>query len=214
MLSQEAVQTFLSTLKVQHLFKQIKFSYFTFDALNFLLTKSLIRPHSQLFSFQCSRPWVREPTFHPGACMINVWACNLYDELALRGVTCGHGPCMMKQESWFLPKLYNKNFLSDGHCVTHKSWVQDALRRVCPDANNDSIYNIRTGSIHYMNMYRFSTWSQKGPILSSDDLRKDSIGELQEMIKVRIPTITKQTLRYELGVSRIWTLTNSHRTDC
>jgi hypothetical protein len=31
------------------LFKQIKFSYFTFDALNFLLTKSLIEPHS-LFS--------------------------------------------------------------------------------------------------------------------------------------------------------------------
>jgi len=28
----------LSTLDVQHLFKQIKFSYFTFDALNFLLT--------------------------------------------------------------------------------------------------------------------------------------------------------------------------------
>jgi len=54
-----------------------------------------------------------------------------------------------------------------------------------------------------MNMDRFSTWSQKGPILSSDDLRKDSIEELQEMIKVRIPTITKQTLRYELGVSRI-----------
>jgi len=39
----------LSTLEVQHLFKQIKFSYFTFDALNFLLTKSLIEPHS-LFS--------------------------------------------------------------------------------------------------------------------------------------------------------------------
>jgi len=39
--------------------------------------------------------------------------------------------------------------------------------------------------------------------LPSDDLRKDSIGALQEMVKARIPTITKQALRYELGVSRI-----------
>jgi hypothetical protein len=36
------------------LFKQIEFSYFTFDALNFLLTKSLIGPHS-LFSNFSSR---------------------------------------------------------------------------------------------------------------------------------------------------------------
>jgi hypothetical protein len=35
--------------------------------------------------------------------------------------------------------------------------------------------------------------------LPSDDLRKDSIGALQEMVKVHIPTITKQALRYELG---------------
>jgi hypothetical protein len=118
----------------------------------------------QLFSVQYSRPRVREPTFHPGACMTNVWACNLYDELALRGVTYGRNFCMMKQESWFLPKLYNENFLSDGHCVTYKSWVQDASRRVCPDANNDSTYNLRTGSIHYVNMGRFSIWSQKGLI--------------------------------------------------
>jgi len=48
--------------------------------------------------------------------------------------------------------------------------------------------------------------------LPSDDLW-DSIGALQEMVKVGIPTITKQTLRYELGVLRIWTLTNSHRAD-
>jgi hypothetical protein len=37
----------------------------------------------------------------------------------------------------------------------------------------------------------------------SDDLRKDSIGALQEMIKAHMSTITKQTLGYELGVSRI-----------
>jgi hypothetical protein len=46
-----------------------------------------------------------------------------------------------------------------------------------------------------------------------DNICKDSIGELREMVKACIPTITKQTLRYELGVSRIWTLTNSHRVD-
>jgi len=157
----------LSILEVQHLFKQIEYSYFTFEALNFLLTIDL-SPNSffifHLFSVQYSRPRVREPTFHPGACMTNVWACNLYDELALRGVTYGRNFCMMKQESWFLPKLYNENFLSDGHCVTYKSWVQDASRRVCPDANNDSTYNLRTGSIHYVNMGRFSIWSQKGLI--------------------------------------------------
>ena len=50
--------------------------------------------------------------------------------------------------------------------------------------------------------------------LPSDDLRKDSIGALREMVKARIPTITKQALKYELGVSRIWTLTNSQRADC
>jgi hypothetical protein len=49
--------------------------------------------------------------------------------------------------------------------------------------------------------------------LPSDDLRKDSIGALQEMVKARIPTITKQALRYELDFSHIWTLTNSHRAD-
>ena len=118
----------------------------------------------QLFSVQYSRPRVREPTFHPGACMTNVWACNLYDKLALRGVTYGCNSCIMKQESWFLPKLYNENFLSDDHWVTHKSWVQDASRRVCPYANNDSTYNLRISSIHYVNMGSFSTWSQKGLI--------------------------------------------------
>ena len=29
---------------------------------------------------------------------------------------------------------------------------------------NDSTYNLRTGSIHYVNMGRFSIWSQKGLI--------------------------------------------------
>jgi hypothetical protein len=65
----------------------------------------------------------------------NVWTCNLYDELALRGVTYDRHFCMMKQEYWFLLKLYNENFWSDDHFVTHKSWIQDASRRVRPDAN-------------------------------------------------------------------------------
>jgi hypothetical protein len=44
--------------------------------------------------------------------------------------------------------------------------------------------------------------------LSSDDLRKDSIEALQEMVKVRIPTITKQALRYELSfhASEPWSI--------
>jgi hypothetical protein len=65
----------------------------------------------------------------------NVWTWNLYDELALRGVTYDRHFCMMKQESWFLSKLYNENFRSDDHSVTHKSWIQYASRRVRPDAD-------------------------------------------------------------------------------
>jgi hypothetical protein len=55
---------------------------------------------------------------------------NLYDELTLRGVTYDRTPCMMKQESCFLSTLCNENILRDDHYVTHKSWVQDASRRV------------------------------------------------------------------------------------
>jgi hypothetical protein len=133
--------------------------------MSFFFTPFFISHH--LCSIRCSKARMGEPIFPPGTCMINVWTCKLYDELALRGVTYGRNSCMMKQKSWFLPKLYNENFLSDGHWVTHKSWVQDAsrrVRRVCPDANKNSTYNLRTGSIYYVNMGRFSTWSQKGLI--------------------------------------------------
>jgi len=37
--------------------------------------------------------------------------------------------------------------------------------------------------------------------LPSDDLRKDNIRALQEIVKARIPTITKKALRYEFGFS-------------
>jgi len=58
--------------------------------------------------------------------------------------------------------------------------------------------------------------SWKGLLLAGatgihNDLHKDNIGALREIGKARMPTITKQTLKYELGVSRIWTLTNSHK---
>jgi len=77
--------------------------------------------HFPSFFNQVQQSLYGNPSFNPvHACMINVWPCNLYDELALRGVTYGHNSCMMKQEFWFLPKLYNENFLSDDHCVTHK----------------------------------------------------------------------------------------------
>jgi hypothetical protein len=39
--------------------------------------------------------------------------------------------------------------------------------------------------------------------LPNDGIRKDSMGALQEIVKACMPTITKQTLKYELGVSRI-----------
>ena len=37
----------------------------------------------------------------------------------------------------------------------------------------------------------------------NDDLCKDNLGALREMVKARLPTITKQTLKYELGISHI-----------
>jgi hypothetical protein len=50
-------------------------------------------------------------------------------------------------------------------------------------------------------MDKLSTWSQKMvSYLPSDDLRKDSVGALQGIVKARMPTITKQVLRYELGI--------------
>ena len=72
-----------------------------------------------------------------------------------------------------------------------------------PGANNDNTYNLRTGSIHYVNMGRFLSGLKRVSYLPSDGLRKGSMGALQRTVKVRIPTITKQALRYELGVSCI-----------
>ena len=47
--------------------------------------------------------------------------------------------------------------------------------------------------------------------LPCDGLRKDNIRALQETVKARMPTIAKQALRYGLGFSRIWNVTNSHK---
>jgi len=135
---QKIVQTFPFHLMLNTCSGRSEPSYFPFDALNFplimsfSLTPFFISHH--LCSVRCSKARMGEPIFPPGTCMINVWTCNLYEELALRGVTYGRNSCMIKQESWFLPKLYNENFLSDGHWVTHKSWIQDASRRACSDA--------------------------------------------------------------------------------
>jgi len=129
----------LSIFEAQHLFKSIhKFSYFTFVAFNFLLTRSfslipffIIHLLSQ--SSAIDLKW-RSLCFNLRACMINVWTCFLYDELVLQGVSYGRNSCMIKHEFLFLLKLYNGNFLSDGHYVIRKSWIQDASRRTCSDA--------------------------------------------------------------------------------
>jgi hypothetical protein len=39
---------------------------------------------------------------------------------------------------------------------------------------------------------------------------KDNIKALQEMVKTRMPTITKQSLRPKLVFHKSWTLTNNH----
>ena len=66
-----------------------------------------------------------------------------------------------------------------------------------------STYNLRTSSIHLVSMGRFSTDLKKVSDLPSDDLCKDSMRVLQGMVKTCMPITTKQTLKYELGVSRI-----------
>jgi len=160
----------LFTLEVQHLFKQIKeSSYFTFDALNFPLDNDpFIEPHSLFSNFSqysiVDLGWGNQ-------FFIPVHAWQMYEHVIYMMNSPFEGWHMIvtlvwwnKKIFWFLPKPYNENFLSDDHCVTHKSWVQDASRRVCPDAKKDSTYNLRTCSIHYVNMGRFSTWSQKGLI--------------------------------------------------
>jgi hypothetical protein len=68
-----------------------------------------------------------------GTCMSNVWAYFYMMNSSFKG---WHVVVMI---AWWtriliLPKLHNKNFLSDDHCVTHKSWIQDASRRACLDA--------------------------------------------------------------------------------
>ena len=57
--------------------------------------------------------------------------------------------------------------------------------------------------MYYVRAGRFSIWFRRVSYLPSDVLRKDSMGALQGIVKVSIPTITEQALRYELGVSRI-----------
>ena len=99
---QKTVQTFPFHLNLNTCSSRSESSYFTFNALNFLLTMSL-SPTSFFISivfFFFLITWntacVGEPIFPPSTCMINVWTCKLYDELALREVTYGHNSCMME----------------------------------------------------------------------------------------------------------------------
>jgi len=98
---QKIVQTFSFHLMLNTCSGRSESSYF--DALNsplimsFSLTPFFISHH--LCSIRCSKARMGEPIFPPGTCMINVWTCKLYEELALRGVTYGRNSCMMKQEN-------------------------------------------------------------------------------------------------------------------
>ena len=61
-------------------------------------------------------------------------------------------------------------------------------------------------------MGRFLPGLKRVSYLPSDDLCKDSMGALREMVKARVPTITKQTLIYELGfyASKPWPIVIGH----
>jgi hypothetical protein len=88
----------------------------------------------------------------------------LYDELTLWGVTYGRDFCMMKQKSWFLPKLYNGNFPSNDHCVTRKSWFQDASGKTCFDAKQHA-YTLKASSNSFMHdKGRLTIQSLKGSL--------------------------------------------------
>ena len=56
-------------------------------------------------------------------------------------------------------------------------------------------YILSIGSIHYVNMGKFSTWSQRVLNMPSDNLYKDSIWSLWGMVKARMSNITKQALK-------------------
>ena len=110
---QKTVQTFPFHLMLNTCSGRSEPSYFTFNALNFLCDNEPLSDnflHFQSFSITCSKPRTGEPIFPHGTCMINVWTCNLYEELALRGVTYGRNSCMMKQESHSCPNSTMKIF--------------------------------------------------------------------------------------------------------
>jgi hypothetical protein len=90
-LPQKTAPTFSFRLMPNSCSRRSESSYFTVDALNFILIMSLYLTSffaSIIFpSIACSTACVREPTFQPDTCMINVWTFNLYDRLALWGVT-------------------------------------------------------------------------------------------------------------------------------
>jgi hypothetical protein len=84
---------------------------------------------------------------------------------------CMHDKCMNMKiymmnspfEGWHMIVTlawWNKNFDS---CPNSTSLEFKMLQEeFAPMQINDSTYNLRTSSIHYVNMGRFSTWSQKG----------------------------------------------------
>jgi hypothetical protein len=120
---QKTVQTFPFHLMLNTCSSRSESSYSILDALNFLLTMSLSLTlffiSHLLYSIVVDLGWgnLFSSRYMHDKCM----TCNLYDELAPRGVTYGHNSGMMRQEFLFLLKLYNRNFLSDDHYIPHKS---------------------------------------------------------------------------------------------
>jgi hypothetical protein len=103
---------------------------------------------------------------------------------------------------------WDKNFDSCSNFTTKISWVTIIVSPVSPKfkmlqegltsmQNKGRTYNLRSRSILYVRQRVGLLSSLKRVLyLPSNDLCKDSLGALQEMVKARIPTITKQTLRY------------------
>jgi hypothetical protein len=88
------------------------------------------------------------------------------------------------------------------HDFSLKTWI-DEFNIINHDANERKIHILRTSYIYYVRMNSFLSGLEGVSYLPSDVLRKDSMGALQGTVKTHMPTITKQALRYELGVSRI-----------
>ena len=93
--------------------------------------------------------------------------------------------------------------LSDGHCVTHKSGVQDASRRACSDAKQ--IFTEHTSYRQVLIFLsetkgRFTIWSLKGALVVLVIALVEAIWGLVGNEMAHVPTVTSLSTQRRVGV--------------